>query len=216
MSEIVAIIGASGSGKSTAIESLNPKETMVISVLGKPLPFLGWKKKYSGVKKNYMVTAKAHEILKTLKYVNNSQPDIKTVVLDDFQYIMATELMKRAGEKGYDKFTDVGTQIWNIIRRAQTLRDDLTVFFLAHEEDAQGGKRKMKTIGKMLDSWVTLEGMFTTVLFATTSGEDGVEYQFQTQTDGYTTAKSPRGMFEEVLIPNELQYVREKMDEYNN
>jgi hypothetical protein len=223
MSEIIAVVGQTGSGKSTSIEPLDPKETVVIDIVGKPLPFRGWKKKYTtGIQQggNFLVSDKSDQIVTVLKYISENRPEIKQIIIDDFQYLLSTEFMNRANETGWQKFTDIAKHAWDVISAAKSLREDLKVFVLSHDEiitENFAPKRKMKTIGKLLDEKVTLEGLFTVVLFTDISKNKEkqiLEYTFITQNDGTTTGKSPRGMFEEMKIPNDLSFVIEKINEY--
>jgi len=227
MSEIIAVVGQTGTGKSTAVESLNPKETVIIGMVNKPLPFRGWKKNYTnGIQQggNYLISHDSEQIVKVLKYIDKERPDIKFIVIDDFQYLMSTEFMNRSDEKGsngWDKYIDIARHAWDVITTPESLREDLKVFILTHDETVQENfqpKRKIKTVGKMLDEKVTLEGLFTTVLFTDVSKDNAtgkLKYTFITQNDGTTTGKSPRGMFDDMEIPNDLQYVSEKIDSYN-
>jgi energy-coupling factor transporter ATP-binding protein EcfA2 len=221
MSEIIAIVGQTGTGKSTSVESLNPKETVIIGIVNKPLPFKGWKKNYNGEYKNYLISHDSAKIVETLKWVSEKRPEIKQIIIDDFQYIMSTEFMERANEQGWQKFTDIGKHVWDVIHAAKSLREDLKVVFLTHDEfilENYEPKRKIKTIGKLLDEKVTLEGLFTVVLFTDVTKnkeEQKLDYRFITQNDGTTTCKSPRGMFEELTIPNDLSFVLKSINEYN-
>ena len=133
---------------------------------------------------------------------------------------MAFEAMDRAGEKGFDKFTQIAQHFYLVLKGAIDLRDDLKVFVLVHAEntgDSLNPNFKIKTQGKMIDNMITVEGLFTYVLFTSlVKDNDGnIQYKFMTQTDGTTTAKSPMDCFESLLIDNDLQYVINKMDEYN-
>jgi hypothetical protein len=239
MSSLIGVVGESGHGKSTAIENLPPESTMLINIVNKPLPFMGWKKKYTpfdwgepdaqGVPTkstgNYIqinnFRAASDQITKLLVHVNKYRPEIKHVVIDDYQYLMSGEFMNRAKEGGWEKFTDIGLHAWQILEVGRNLREDLKLFILAHVEDkdVKGSletKKKMKTIGKMLDEKVTLEGYFSIVLFCHINPDPlpGQEkYTFATQTDGATTAKSPKGMFP-AHIPNDLWLVSQRIDEY--
>lgn len=214
MSNMVLIIGESGTGKSTAIEGLNPNETFIIQVVNKPLPFKGFKVKYPLKTKendgNRIVSGKWNQIISVLEYLNNN-PGIKVVVIDDSQYLMSDEYMTRATERGFDKFTEIGQHYYDVIKFAAGLREDLTIVFLSHSEVKDDGRIKVKTIGKLLDEKITIEGLFTVVL--NTKIEDG-NYYFETQNNGFNTTKSPKGMFESVKIPNDLGYVVEKINEY--
>lgn len=229
MAELVAIVGNSGTGKSTSLRNLNPEETFIISTTGKPLPFKGFKSKYTTLKQdpntkewsgNYYVTSNVDKIGTVLKLINNKLTNIKTVVLDDMQYLMSFEAMDRAKEKSYDKFVEIAQHMYSVFKEAMNMRSDLIFVVCTHSENAgdeMNPKLKMKTVGKMLDNVIVLEGLFTYVLYTTLSkNEDGVlQYQFMTNTDGTNTAKSPFGCFEDLYIDNDLKYVIEKIREYN-
>jgi|32_taG_2_1085360.scaffolds.fasta_scaffold01372_15 hypothetical protein len=225
MSTLVGIVGQSGTGKSTSIETLNPKETVIINVSNKPLPFKGWKSNYTQGKlsegANYISTDVAATIVQALKYISDNRPEIKYVIIDDLQYLMSFEFMAKAKEKGFEKFTDIGKNTFDVLNASRQLRDDLIIFAIYHEESTSENfnpKRKIKTIGKLLDDKITLEGLFTIVFFTEVKIEEDQKphYYFVTQTDGVTTAKSPRGMFDELLIPNDLSFVSTKINEYYN
>ena len=225
MGQGILIIGESGSGKSTAIESLDPKQTFIINVKNKPLPFKGWKTNYIPFNKdnpegNYIGTDDPSTMYKIMQHVSEKMPHIKNLIIEDFQYMAANEYMNRIKETGFQKFNDIGKNIYSVADLHNKLRDDLVVAYLNHPDettDAMGDRRvRAKTIGKMVDSVVTLEGLFTIVLFTKVKkGKEGMEYSFITQSDGATTAKSPRGMFDTLEIPNDLNYVINKMNEYN-
>lgn len=227
ISELIAIAGQSGTGKSASLENMNPKTTFLINVSSKPLPFRGWMTKYKplnmateeGKTGNYAPTNDWQVILNLMKYVNESRPEITDLIIDDFQYLMADEFMKRAYEKGWDKFTEMGRHIYDILDLGRRLRGTLKVYVLTHDEIVKQGvneRRKMKTIGNLLDDKITLEGMFTYVLFThveRVAGKDEGNYSFLTQTDGYTTAKSPKGCMP-YKIPNDLTLVSKAIDDY--
>jgi len=226
MSELIGIVGSSGEGKSTSIETLDPKSTFIINVLGKPLPFKGWKSKYvlANPKEgtgNYVETDKHSEIISILEHINKTRTDIKTIILEDAQYIMANENMARALEKGYEKWSELANHMWGVLNKARTLRSDLKVICMWHDESISENyqpKRKIKTAGAMLDRHITVEGLFTVILFTkvTTDPKTKVnKYEFVTQTEDGTTAKSPKGMLER-YIPNDLALVVKKVDEYYN
>lgn len=214
MATTILIIGESGSGKSTAIRTLNPKETILINVLDKPLPFKAARKAYKAnvtENCNMLITDKWNRIITAIDKISLKYPDIKTIIIDDFQYIMANEFMNRANEDGWGKFTEIAQHAWKVIRTASMARSDLTVFFLSHSEQDQNGRIKCKTIGRMLDEKICLEGMFTIVLYSKVIDE---KYVFQTQNDGNTVAKSPMGMFENKYISNDLQSVLNAVSGY--
>lgn len=224
----IAIVGKSGTGKSTSygnfpdfgIKGLNPKETVIINITGKYLAIKGWKSLYKGKISeggNYLETSDPNMIEQAIKYISSNRGDIKNIVVDDAQYIMAFEFMRRAKEPGYNKFTDIGVNMSKVIEAARTVRDDLKVFFLWHPEFDRDFGFKMKTVGKMVDDYLTLEGLFTVVLYSTVvmGADNKPHYYFITNNDGIYPAKSPIGMFNELLIPNDLGLVSELIDKYN-
>ena len=195
----IMILGQSGTGKSTSLRNFKPDEIGVINVSGKPLPF---KSKLKTIK-----TDKPEDIEKVIRGAK-----AKTIVIDDAQYIMANEFMRRAKENGYQKFVDIGRNFWAIVNAViRETPDDTNVYFLMHTEMDANGNEKAKTIGKMLDEKITLEGMFTIVL--KTAVKDG-NYVFLTQNSGTDTVKSPMGMFKDMEIPNDLKLVDTIIREY--
>lgn len=225
MAQEILIIGESGSGKSTSLEQLDAQSTFIINVGKKPMPFRGYKSKYTTLSKdnpqgNYIETDKASTIVQTMKHINDNMSHIKTVVVDDFQYVMANEYMRRANERGFDKFTDIGLHAWEVANAGKNMRDDISFVMIGHAENAtdlSGNRRlKFKTVGKLVDNVITMEGMFTVVLFTdvSTDPDGNINYQFITQSDGTTTCKSPRGMFDTLKIPNDINYVITKINEY--
>lgn len=225
MAQSVLIIADSGSGKSTSIRTLDPKETFIINIANKPLPFKGWKKNYTNISKNnpkgnMTSAASAAGIIKAMNHVNDKMSHIKTLIIDDWQYMSSFEYFDRANEKGYDKFTQIAANLAQVAKMPKDMRDDLTIFFLTHSEDStdiNGHRRvKAKTIGKMIDNTLTLEGLFSIVLFGRVKkDEDGtLHYGFDTVTNGENTCKSPIDMFEETFIDNDLQFVKDCITEY--
>jgi hypothetical protein len=227
MGQGVLIIAESGSGKSTSIENLSEKETFIINVANKPLPFKGWRSRYvtwsqQNPSGNLYSSSSPKNIEACIKYVNDKRPEIKTIVIDDFQYMSAFEYFDRSSEKGYDKFTEIAAHLARIVRMPKDMRDDLTVFFMMHQEESvdMDGRRKVKakTIGKMVDNSLTLEGLFSIVLFGKVKKDkDGnIRYVFETHNNGENTCKSPKGMFDADEIPNDLLVVKEAITEYEN
>ena len=177
----ILILGESGSGKSASLRNFKAEDVGIFNVASKPLPFPGKLPTANGT--NYQT------IVKGL-----SAHSRKTYVIDDSQYLMAFENFDRAGEKGYDKFTQMGLNFYQLVQYViRSTSDDTTVYFLHHVDVSENGKIKAKTIGKMLDNQLTLEGLFSIVLLCKT---DGTRHYFETQSDGSTTAKSPMNMFE--------------------
>lgn len=225
MAQAILIVAESGSGKSTSIETLNPQETFIVNVANKPLPFKGWKSKYKPWTKdtqdgNLYHASNAVMIEAAFKYVDTKRTEIKTIIVDDFQYMSAFEYFDSADQKGYDKFTKIASHLARVVRIPKDLRDDLTVVFMMHAEDSvdMDGKRKVKakTVGKMIDNALTLEGLFSIVLFGKVKKDkDGtIRYVFETQNNGENTCKSPKGMFSDVEIPNDLAFVKKAIEDY--
>ena len=225
MANLIAIVGSSGSGKSSSIRTLDPKETFIINIASKPLPFKGWRSKYTLWTKdnpegNYINTSDVSLINKVLAYINTKRLEIRNVIIEDAQYIMAFEYMGRALEKGFGKFNEIAQKFYSVLKSGITMRDDLNIIVTCHSENigtADDPQLKIKTLGKMLDSSITVEGLFTYVLFTYIQiGDDNKPiYTFQTHSDGTTTAKTPMDCFDEDYIPNDLQYVIDKIKEYD-
>lgn len=211
-SNLVLIIGKSGRGKSTGIADLPEAETAIIQCVRKPLPFLGAPTRFNTARGNLFVETDAAPIIRRMQTISRDGK-YRFLVIDDAQYVMAKEFMDNAMIKGYDKFSVMARNFWNILWEASRLRDGMIVFLLAHEEDT-GVERKLKTLGKLLDEKLTPEGLSTVVLYADMlRSDDKAQYYFLTQSDGYTNAKSPMGMFP-YTIPNKLGLVAARIDEY--
>lgn len=194
----VLILGESGSGKSASLRSFEPSEIGVFNVAGKPLPF-----------RKQLPTVNASDYNSIVAAMTKGSR--KTYVIDDSQYLMCFESFAKAKETGYGKFTDFALHFYNLVQFViQKLPPDVIVYFLHHTETTELGKIKAKTIGKMLDNQLTLEGLFSIVLLCST---DGKTHTFTTQSDGYTTAKSPMEMFP-LTIENDLKAVDQTIREY--
>lgn len=202
MGTVVFILGRSGTGKSYSMRNFKPDELAIINVQGKVLPFKG------GAKFTTKNTDNASEIISAMKLISNK---VRVIVIDDFQYIMANEFMRRSNERGFDKFTDIAKNAWSIIDSIRTLPDNVIVYVMCHIDTGDDGVEKLKTIGKLLDEKIVLEGMSTIVL--KTNVADG-NYTFVTQNSGKDTVKSPFGMFPSYAIQNDLKYVDEKIRNY--
>lgn len=225
--ETIAIVGESGTGKSTSLRNLNPETTFIISTTGKPLPFRAWKKKYIPIKiegknvsGNYYVSSKWDQILKILQIIDKMMPHIKQVIIDDFQYVLSYEFVDRATEVGYTKFSELAQHAMEILRYSEKMREDCKMIFLTHSEnvgDNVNPKYVIKTVGKLLSEKVTLEGLFTYIFFTKVNeGDSGrMEYKLITNNDGSCVAKTSLGMFEYLEIDNDLDEIIKVIDAYN-
>lgn len=206
----VLILGESGSGKSASLRNFEPVQVGILNVAGKPLPF---RKKLNAISTVTGQDGKTRrisydDILKVL-----ARGKVKSYVIDDSQYLMAFEELDRVKENGYNKFTEMALNFSGLVRYIiDYLPADVIVYFLHHVETTETGKVKAKTVGKMIDSKLTLEGLFSVVLLCEASA-DG--HYFITQSDGYTTAKSPMEMFDK-QIDNDLAMVDAAIREYWN
>ena len=193
----VLILGESGSGKSTSMRNFEPDEVGIFNVASKPLPFRKKMKKVDGASYGIILTA-----LKA--------PKLKTYVIDDSQYLLCFEMFAKAKETGYNKFTDMALNFYNLIQFIiRQTPPDVIVYFLHHTE-TDGEKVRAKTVGKMLNEKLTVEGLFSIVLLCQT---DGVSHSFVTQSDGSSTAKSPMEMFP-LTIDNDLKLVDGEIRKY--
>lgn len=203
MATVALILGKSGSGKSTSLRNFSAADVALIQVIRKPLPFPGasaWAT---------LVTDDHAKIIRASHKANNR----KIIVIDDFQYMLANEFMRRSAEKGFEKFTEIGRHAWNVFDALLKLPDDVRVYILSHTEETDAGQIKMKTIGKMLDEKITLEGMVTIVLRSIV--QDG-RHLFSTRNNGSDTTKAPMGMFDADLIDNDLAAVDAAICSYYN
>ena len=203
MAVIVAVMGESGTGKSTSLRNFKQGEASVVNVSKKPLPF-----------RNTLSVLKTDNYQEIQAMIKRAQA--KSIVIDDAQYLMAFEYMHRAKEKGFEKFTDIGANFFNLTQTAVTLSDDKIVYFLFHIERTKDGNEKCKTIGQLLDEKITLEGLFTIVLKTVVllDGNNQRQFCFATVNNGSDTVKTPMGMFTEPLIPNDLKAVDTVIREY--
>lgn len=195
----VLILGESGSGKSASLRNFEPENVSIFNVAAKPLPFrkrlpMKATSDYSAIQKGIQASQK------------------KSFVIDDSQYLLCFESFAKAKETGYGKYTDMALHFYNLVQFViRQTSPDVIVYFLHHtESDSNTGKVKAKTMGKMLDNQLTLEGLFSIVLMAYT---DGKKHVFVTQSDGMTTAKSPMEMFP-AEIDNDLKAVDQAIRTY--
>lgn len=200
MAVLVMVYGHSGSGKSASLRNFDPEQVAVINVLGKPLPFRSNMKTY--ITNDYgKIDAAIHSTKR------------KSIVIDDATYLMTGEFMRNAKVAGYQKFTDMAANFNTLLMRAKEMPDDVVVYFFGHSERDGDGGEKFKTIGKLLDEKVCVEGYFTIVL--KTVVQDG-RYLFSTRNDGMDTVKTPLGMFSDALIENDLAAVDKTIRKYYN
>lgn len=215
MSQIICVMGESGSGKTTSMRNLDPTTTYYIDCDKKGLSWKGWKKQYNEENKNYFKTDNQVTVLKLLHGINDNEKarNIKTVIVDTINGIMVADEMRRIKEKGYDKWVDLACAIYDIIDYALTMRDDLTIIFVAHTQtdvDDSGYKfTRIKTNGKKLDK-ITLESKFPVVLLAKVI--DG-KHVFETQANN-STAKTPMGAFESSYVDNDISEVLKALEDF--
>jgi len=213
MSIPVLLIGASGSGKTYSLKGFNdtPDDIGVISVEKGRLPFKTAIKTVKVPKDPTKGDARDAAALNAGKYawimsmIKNAKA--KTIVIDDSQYLLVNELFDRCYEKGYDKFISMAEKFRSLIHFVNELDDDQKiVYFLHHSETGSDGREKVKTIGKMLDEKLTIEGCFDIVLYCQ-------DHKFFTQANGQSTAKTPEDLFP-LEIPNDLKFVDDRIREY--
>lgn len=226
MAKVIIIAGDTGSGKSASIEKLDSKETYIINVLNKPLPFKGSNKIYNAENKNINFVSEWNVVLEGVTAIATKRPEIKHLIIDDVGFVMTAELFKRAKETGYARFTDIGVHMQQLLDEAKKQRDDLNIFFMFHIDDDINDKikvgKKLKTIGMMLEDKynpmaIVSICLFTEVVF---NKEGNAEYNFITNRtmsgNIIIPAKTPKGMFSDLRIPNDLSLVVKAVNEYYN
>ena len=221
-SKLIGVVGETGTGKSTAIKHLDPKETYIINVAKKELPFKGSGKLYNSDNKNYKEIDDPVEVTRLLKIISEKAPHIKNIVIEDSNYLMGFRMVEKATETGFTKFSVMAKDMVDMFRTARGLRDDLCIFYFSHPETIKDAGEivgyKIKTAGKLIDNQVLLEGLLTVCLYThVEEGKNGeVEYSFLTNRYRKKPAKSPDGMFDTTKVPNNLKLVKEKVIEYYN
>ena len=221
-SKLIGIVGATGTGKSTSIKHLDPKETYIINVAKKELPFKGSEKLYNVENKNYKEVDDAVEITRLLHVISEKATHIKNVIIEDSNYIMGFAMVDKATETGFTKFSIMARDMVNLFKEARKLRDDLKIFYFTHPETIEDAGEvvgyKIKTAGKLIDNQIVLEGLLTVCLYTLVEeNKDGTSsYNFVTNRYRKFPAKSPDGMFEAIKIPNNLQLVSDTIDQYYN
>lgn len=215
MAKIIGIMGESGSGKTTSMRNLDPKTTMYVDCDKKGLAWPKWRESFGGKNKNYVVTDDPKIVLQTLVSVEKMESfkHIKTVVIDTLNGVMVADEMRRMNEKNYDKWMDLAASVYNLIDFALTMRDDVTIIFVAHSQtdrdDSGYTWTRIKTSGKKLDK-ICLESKFPVVLLAKCI--DG-KYVFETHSN-FSTAKTPMGAFETETIDNDIVKVIDALKDF--
>lgn len=202
----VLVLGSSGSGKSTSLRNFEKEDVLILNVAGKALPF---RKKLNNLDLRKCNGSERYSVIK--QTLSKYQDKCKTFVIDDSQYLMAFQMFDKAKEVGYGKFTDIAVEFKGLLDFIANLDKDVIVYLLHHTDTADDGHVKAKTSGKMIDSQLTLEGLFTIVLMA--RNDDGI-YKFITKSDGLNPVKTPMQMFEDTEIDNDLKIVDKTIREY--
>lgn len=202
MAVLGMINGDAGTGKSTSIRTLSKEDYSLVNVSGKPLPFRGGSEKQTYNTDNY------DDII---MYIKRTPKPI--IIIDDATFLMTNPFMRNAKDhvRGYDQYNEIAGNFHNLIRECAKLPFDKTVYFLGHITRDEDGREHFKTIGKMLDNYSTVESFFSIVM--KTVVKDG-EYFFSTRNSGSDTVKTPMGMFESELIPNDLKLVDDTIRDY--
>ena len=224
MANIIMRLGKSGTGKSTSIKGLDSKETVVINVLGKRLPFKGSNSLYNKENKNIFQKETYTDIISLVQNISDKATYVKNIILEDLIYVMRKEYFSRAREVGYGKYTELAQHFQQIISTCEKLREDLNVFMILHSEDIQSDKTttgyKVSTVGNLVDNCYNPLEVVPMVLYSSVKYDDkgNTQYGFYTHRckEGVVEipAKTPDEMFDEDFIPNDLGYVVKKMNEY--
>ena len=219
MAKLIAIVGESGTGKSSSLEKLDPKESYIINIAAKPLPFKGSSKSYNSENKNYKEIDDPKEVIRLLELIS-SETKIKDVVIDDSNYLMGFSMVRKATETGYTKFSVMAQEMVNLLTKAAKLRSDLNIYYLTHPDIVTDGDEiigyKIKTSGKLIDSQINMDGLFSISLYTDVEEDKSGNqiYSFVTNRYKKYPAKSPKGMFKDTKIPNDLTIVSKAIEEY--
>ena len=210
MSKAIMIIGASGSGKTTSLEKLDPKQTFYIDADGKGLSWKGWRQQYNKENKNYYRCDAPEQIFSLMQQIDEKQKQIKFLVIDTLNGCMVADEMRRSKEKTYDKWMDLAQSVYGIVDYANKMREDLAVILVGHTQTSEDGFTCMLTNGRKLNK-ICLESKMTTVLLSRIN-ENG-EYVFETRAKN-STAKTPRGAFDVDEIPNDITIVIDALKDF--
>lgn len=229
MSAIIGLVGLSNSGKSTSLKYLNPEETFIISCTNKQLQIPGFRKKYPKVSidngklyGNWYVSNNYEKITKVMKLISKDRPEIKVICVDDANYLLSNDTFQNALVKGYEKFSIMSKNYYDLIQTCQELREDLTVVFISHIENFGTDidpEYRMWTTGKMLTNQINLDGLFSYIIYAERYIDetgDEVRYRFKTRTDGNDTCRSVAGCFEDKYIEPNMKLVIDTINKFEN
>ena len=223
MAELILVMGDSGTGKSTSLRTLDPKETIVISPNAKSLPFPGGKSKYNKANGNLLKSTNMDALQKTFIAISEKKPHIKTVILEDFTHFFSarifdpTFLSRNTGGEAFQRWNDFGASVFAaLFQKTENLREDLDIIIVHHTEVKEDGTVGFKSAGKLLDNTIMLPSYFTWIFHTLTmQGENGSRYVFQTNVDGGRHAKSPMGAFDEIYVDNDMRAVLDVIHAYN-
>lgn len=210
MSKAIMILGASGSGKTTSLEKLDPKQTFYIDADGKGLSWKGWRKQYNKENKNYFRCDVPEQIFSLMQQIDEKQKQIKFLVIDTLNGCMVADEMRRSKEKTYDKWADLAQSVYSIVDYSNKMREDLTVILVGHTQTSEDGFTCMLTNGRKLNK-ICLESKMTTVLLSRINENGG--YVFETRAKN-STVKTPRGAFDTDEIPNDITLVIDALKDF--
>lgn len=229
MANLICLAGLSNSGKSTSLRTLDSKSTFIISCTNKQLQIPGFRKKYPKVEVkegkligNWLVSNNYAQIEKILKAINKTRPDIKVIILDDINYLLSNETFENAQTKGYEKFTILAKNYYDLLTECQLLNDNLTVVVISHIENFGTDldpQFRLWTTGKMLTNQINLDGMFSYIIYSERyidDDDDEVHYRFKTRTDGNDTCRSVAGCFAEKYVEPDMKAIIDRINTFES